>query len=195
MRRILSIASLAVLALSTTASAQRGRASSPSPSSGASPVELGLDAGITIGTGGTNNGTSFNFPVQSVRAGFMFTPAWSIEPSLGLSRNSNDNGSLTTYSVGVGALYHFSPVRTASQVYVRPFVNLIGFSSKDIVSSTTTVTTSDNMTELGVGLGVKLPWQDRLAWRLEANLSHLSEKVASGDTRIGLLAGVSYFTH
>jgi hypothetical protein len=195
MRRLLSVASLAVLALSTTASAQRGRASSASSSNGSTPIELGMDAGITIGTGGTNNGTSFDLPVPSIRAGFMVTPSWSIEPSLGLNRQSDDAGSFTNYRVGVGALYHFSPMRTASQVYVRPFVNILGFSSKDIVSSTTTVTTSDHMTELGAGLGVKLPWHDRLAWRLEANLSHLSEKVASGDTRIGLLAGVSYFTH
>lgn len=194
MRRILSVAAIAVLTVASTAHAQRGAASTSSSSNGSMPIELGFDGGLSFGTGGTDNSTEFAFPIRSIRAGFMVSPSWSIEPSLGLSRVSTTNDTFTDYQVGVGALYHFSPSRAQSQLYVRPFVNLVGFNDKTQVSPTTTVSTSDSMTELGAGLGVKIPWRDRLSWRLEGALSHLSKKVSTGDTRVGLLFGMSYYT-
>lgn len=189
MRRILSVAALAVLAVSSSASAQRG-----APATAPMPLEFGFDAGLSFGTGGTNNETSIDIPIKAVRVGFHFSPTWSIEPSLGYSRQSDTDDSFSQYAIGVGALYHFSPVRTSSQIYARPFVNLLGYSTKTRTSPTTTVTTSDNLNEVGIGLGAKLPWRDRLAFRLEGNVGRLSKNVASGQTRVGILAGMSYFT-
>jgi len=192
MHRTLPLVALALVAIAPAVAAQRApaqRASAGAPM----PLEIGFDGAVIIGTGGTNNEVEVGLP-RSVRVGFHVSPAWSIEPSLALSRRSDDDESITQYVVGVGALYHFSPVRTATQFYARPFLNVIGFSEKEQVTATTTVTVSDNVTEFGAGLGVKMPWRDRLAWRAEANVSRLSDQTPSGQTRVGLLLGMSYFT-
>jgi hypothetical protein len=188
MRRILSVAAVALLAIAPAAQAQRGATNA------AMPLEFGVDGGLSFGTGGTNNSVDFALPIPAVRVGFHMNPTWSIEPSLSLYNRSVTGGSSTDYQIGVAALYHFSPSRAANQFYARPFLNFIGDRTKTETSPTTTVTTSSNMTEIGAGFGVKMPWRDRMAWRVEGNLSHLSEKVATGDTRVGVLFGLSYFT-
>jgi hypothetical protein len=191
MRRIVSIAALSVLAFSTSASAQRGTANS---SSTGTAMELGVDGGPSFGMGGQNSYTLFDMPIQQLRAGFFVAPQWSIEPTVRYARSSVGGLSDSRYAIGAGALYHFSAVRTQSQFYVRPYLNLIGFRSTDQVTPTTTQTTSVSLTEMGGGLGVKLPWKDRLAWRFEANMSHYSKPYFGADNRLGLLVGMSYFT-
>ena len=192
MRRILSVAALAVISLAPVAQAQRS--SSSSNSNAAMPLEFGIDGGLSFGTGGTNNSVDFGLPLPSVRVGFHMNPTWSIEPSLGLYRSSYTNFSQTDYELGIAALYHFSPSRAQSKLYARPFLNFIGSNSKEQLTPTTTQSTSSSMTEIGAGFGVKIPWRDRLSWRAEGNISHLSEKVATGDTRVGVTFGLSYFT-
>lgn len=191
MRRILALATVALVATTSSAQAQRAAAAS---NSGATPIELGFDGGLSFGTGGTNNSTNIDAPLKNLRAGFLVSPTWSVEPSLSLTRASATGTSATEYSIGVGALYHFSPVRTQNQLYVRPFVNYLGFNAKTQVNPTTTVSTSDNLTELGAGVGMKLPWKERLVWRVEAAMSHLSKELPSGNNRVGILFGMSYFT-
>ncbi|MDB4879172.1 MAG: hypothetical protein JWL60_618 [Gemmatimonadetes bacterium] len=188
MRRILSGAALLLLAIAPAAEAQRASASAPMP------LEFGMDAGLSFGTGGTDNSVEFGLPVPSVRVGFHMSPAWSVEPSLSLFRTSVTGESATVYELGIAALYHFSAVRTAPQLYARPFFNFTGANTTVRTSPTTTVSTSDTGTEFGAGFGAKLPWRDRMAWRLEGNISRLSDNVPSGQTRVGLLAGLSYFT-
>lgn len=188
MRRILSVAALALLSLSTAAHAQRG-----GTTGGQMPLEFGVDGSLSFGTGGTNNSVEFGLPVPSVRVGFHMSPAWSVEPSISLYRTSVTNSSETAYQIGLAGLYHFSPSRTANQFYARPFLNYVGATDK-VTSGTTTVSTSSSMTEIGAGFGVKMPWRERLMWRVEGNISHLSEKVPSGDTRVGATFGLSYFT-
>jgi hypothetical protein len=196
MRRILSIAALSVLVFSSTAGAQRGTSSSAGSSGMGTAMELGLDGGVSFGTGGTNNSTLFDAPIKNVRVGFLVSPQWSVEPSLSLSRQSQGNQSNTQYAIGVGGLYHFSAVRAQNQIYVRPFVNFLGFRStvQNPGTPATTTTTSTTLNELGAGVGVKMPWRDRLAWRLEAGMSHFSKPLDGSNNRIGLLVGVSYFT-
>lgn len=190
MRRVLAIAAVATLALSTSASAQR-RASSSASSSGEMPMELGVDGALSFGMGGNTNVTMFDLPVQNIRAGFFISPAMSIEPSLGMSYATASGVSGSAYNLGVGLLYHFSTSRAQNQLYVRPFLNLQGQSAK--VNGTSNSATN---TIFGAGLGVKLPATDRLSWRLEANLGHNSNNnFDSSDNRLGLLFGVSYFTH
>jgi len=153
MRRVLSFAALSLIAIASTASAQRstrGSVTSANPS-----PELGVDAGL-------------QFTLDSPR-----------------TTSFEGGGSLTTYGVGLGMLYHFSTSRAAKQMYVRPFIGLDGFSGSG---------NSDSAFNFGGGFGVKVPVGDRFASRFEANLSHASNNGASQNA-IGLLAGLSVYTH
>jgi hypothetical protein len=185
MRRALAFAALSLVVLSTSASAQRGRTSStsvePSP-------EVGVDAGVTFGLG-TPSTTSVDIPVQRIRMGFFVSPVLSIEPSLALSSTSfgGGGGSLTAYDIGVAALYHFSPSRMMRQFYVRPFIDFLG-QPKGLTNGT------DSGIAFGGGLGAKFPINDRFSSRFEGNLAHASIAGAS-ENSIGLLAGVSVYTH
>ena len=173
MRRVLSLAALSILALSASASAQRSSSmANPSP-------EIGIDAGIAFDLGDFG-GTTIQIPAQHVRMGFFVSPALSIEPVLGLTSFSDDAGTTTLYNLGVGALYHFSNSRAASQFYVRPFINIVGISGEGA---------SDSQAVFGVGGGMKLPLRDRIAARFEANFAH-----ADNNDTIGLLAGLSFYT-
>jgi hypothetical protein len=80
----------------------------------------------------------------------------------------------------VGALYHFSPSRAANQFYVRPFIQIAGFSGGGA---------SDSQALFGVGGGLKIPLRDRISSRFEANFAH-----TDGSDMIGLLAGLSFYT-
>jgi len=183
MRRVLSFAALSLIAIASTASAQRstrGSVTSANPS-----PELGVDAGLQF-TLDSPRTTSFQVPIQGIRMGFYVSPAVSIEPSIYLNSTSFEGGgSLTTYGVGLGMLYHFSTSRAAKQMYVRPFIGLDGFSGSG---------NSDSAFNFGGGFGVKVPVGDRFASRFEANLSHASNNGASQNA-IGLLAGLSVYTH
>ena len=192
MRRTLLSAAVAVVALASTASAQRR---GPAPMAAATPgVELGMDAALSFGMGapaGSSNVTLFQAPVPSIRAGFYLSPELSIEPSLGLQYASANGGSSTDYMLGLGALYHFSTNRAENQFYVRPFVN---FQSSSLSGGGTS--TSATGTQFGAGVGIKMPMADRFATRFEANIAHNSNhNFDNSDNRIGILAGISYYTH
>jgi len=182
MRRVLSFAALSLIAIASTAGAQRttrGTVTSANPS-----PELGVDAGV-IFTLDDPKTTDLMIPIPSIRMGFYMSPALSLEPSLGLTHHSETDGSYTTYGVGLGLLYHFSTSRMANQLYVRPFIGLDGISIKD--------GGSNSAFTFGGGFGVKIPVASRFATRLEANLAHSS---SDGNTQnsIGLLAGLSVYT-
>ena len=198
MRRILSFAALALFAIAPIARAQRNTARNTTSSSN-TPIELGLDGGLNFGMGGQNNATVFNLNLSHIRVGFLVAPQLSLEPSVALSSFSNSGGSTSAYMLGLGALYHFSEARALRQFYARPFVNLIGARDRSVITAggtTTTVTTSSTLYETGAGFGVKIPYQDRMSWRLETNLSHNSKKyIDDSDNRLGFLFGFSYFTH
>lgn len=183
MRRIFSVAAVALLALSTSASAQRR---APVSSSENPSPEIGIDAGLTFVTG-TPSSTEISFPAQHIRLGLFISPVISIEPAVGLNRISSNGTSITSYTVGTGLLYHFSASRADNQFYVRPFVNLVGTS---VSTNAPGGGTSSSDLEFGAGVGIKMPLRDRLASRFEANISHLN-----GVNAIGLLAGLSFYTH
>lgn len=177
MRRIFSLAALALLAVSSTATAQRGGSVNPSP-------ELGIDAGL-VSSLDDPKVTVVQVPFQMLRAGFFISPAISIEPSLSLTSISvSGGGSGTDYALGVGMLYHFSTSRAASQMYVRPFIALDGASGGGQSSSGFT---------FGGGFGVKLPINPRFATRFEGNIGHRTESGVSQNS-IGILAGLSVYT-
>lgn len=175
MRRILSLAALSILALSASASAQRSSSSMSNPS-----PEIGMDAGITFGSGSAS-GTMIDIPAQRIRMGFFLSPALSIEPTFGLTSVSGGGTTITGYAIGVGALYHFQPSRAANQFYIRPFVDIQGASVSGGGSNSTAF--------FGVGGGLKIPLRDRIASRFEANFEH-----GDGADYFGLLAGLSFYT-
>lgn len=181
MRRVLSFAALSLIAIASTASAQRTTRSSMA-SANPSP-EIGVDAGLQF-TLDDPKTTSFQIPIQGIRVGFYLSPAISLEPSLRLNYTSFDGGHLTTYGLGLGMLYHFSTSRAANQMYVRPFIGLDGISSDN---------GSDSAFSFGAGFGVKMPIGNRFASRWEANFSHASNDGAT-QNGIGLLAGLSVYT-
>jgi hypothetical protein len=181
MRRLLSLAALTILTLSASASAQRsGSMTNPSP-------EIGMDAGLAFRLTDPT-GAVLAIPIPAVRMGFFVSPVLSIEPTLSIISTSGDAfGSGTTYSLGVGALYHFSPSRAAKQFYVRPFIGIDGASGDAGSGSSVT---------FGVGGGLKVPLRDRIATRFEANFGHNGGSNGGGSSdAISLLAGLSVYTH
>ena len=175
-----------LLAVSSTASAQR--TTTRQSARGQSTLwELGLDARLSFGLDDPKV-TTLNIPVGNLRAGWFVNDSWEVEPFFSLDYTSiSGGGSLTAYSFGAGALYHFSPSRARSQLYVRPFVGLVGASVNPAGAGPST-STSD--VALGAGVGMKWPkLGGRIAWRGEANFA------TTGDaTSINLLWGLSLFT-
>jgi len=183
MRRVLSFAALSLIAIASTASAQRSTRGNTMASANPSP-ELGVDAGVRF-TLDDPKTTDLSIPIPAIRMGFYVSPTISIEPSLSLNHHSETDLSYTTYGIGLGLLYHFSASRMANQMYVRPFIGLDGISG-DVGSN--------SAFSFGAGFGVKMPVGNRFASRFEANFAHASNDGASQNA-IGLLAGLSVYTH
>lgn len=187
MRRMLSFAVLSIIAISAPAAAQRGTTTNnvkPAP-------ELGLDAGLgTQLSGGANRTTAFQAPIQQLRAGFFLSPVLSIEPIVSLTTGSVSGpggGSFTDYGIGAGLLWHFSPSRAANQLYVRPFMGVKGASCSGCTSS--------SAFNFGGGFGIKIPTANRFATRLEANLSQSQGNGQPSESSLGILFGLSVYTH
>lgn len=153
---------------------------------GPRPLELGIDAGVTIGLG-DNSFTEIDIPAQAFRVGFPISARTSLEPKLRLNIITGEGETLTLYRGELGLLYHLGSGRypgayQRAGVYVRPFVGIVGFADG----------TSDSAGLLGGGIGWKHPLVSRLSSRLEANFAH---QFGNGDANeIGLLAGLSFFT-
>jgi hypothetical protein len=174
----MKILSLSIAAIAFTAAA----AGAQSPA----PLELGIDAGITIGLG-DNSVTTIDIPAQAFRVGFTISPRTSIEPKLQLHLVSGNGDTFTSYRGEIGLLYHFGSGRypgayQRAGLYVRPFVGVVGFSDGD----------SQTSGLLGAGLGYKIPLVAKLSSRFEANFAHRFGDASSNE--IGLLAGLSFFT-
>ena len=160
------------------------------------PVELGLDMGLALSLTNEFNGfeqpnvTQLAVPNPVLRVGIFASDMVSIEPSLQFQLLKFE-GSDAFYSLSpsLGVLIHFSPDRTRSQVYARPFAgaDLVDPGSGD----------SQSQFHAGAGIGVKLPVGDKLAARLEAAFAHLfksEDDGIPGANQIGVLIGFSFFT-
>jgi hypothetical protein len=172
--------STTLVALSLSATATLAQAPAPRG------LELGIDAGITIGLG-DNSFTTIDIPVQAFRIGFPVSPRVSLEPKLRLNIITGDGDTFTSYRGELGLLYHFGSDRypgayQRAGLYVRPFGGIVGFS--DGVSQTSGL--------LGAGVGIKVPLVAKLSSRFEANFAHLFGDADRSE--IGLLAGLSFFT-
>lgn len=189
--KLYGLTMLALVAVAPSAQAQsRGRAAA-APASQAKPVELGIDGGITFGLSDPKT-TSINLPVQDFRAGFMLDEQLELEPFGAFNYTSGGGASATSLGLGTGLLYHFSPVRSQPQVYLRPLAMLSFLSINPDVGPSSSTTQFG----LGIGLGMKHPISDRFSWRYEANLTHAFQSgAATSQTNLNLLAGLSFFTH
>ena len=150
------------------------------------PVEIDIDA--QIGFGLDDQGTTIAIPAQKIRAGFMLTPAMTIEPSLGFFRFSSDGSSISTTALDVSLLYHFSTLRTARQFYVRPVVGLQRISASSDLGD-------DSQTDMNLGVagGIKIPLVDRVGARVEAEFRHYMSDPESVNA-LNLNFGLSFFT-
>lgn len=167
----------------------------PAPARAQRRLELGVDAGAVFGLG-SKSSVNIDLPGSRLRVGF-YRPGsrLSIEPAAGFSYDKVEGtDGLFTYNLEVGALYHFQPLEdvailnggTATRFavpYVRPFIGLTGFTGGN---------SSDNEFSLGAGLGTRVPFRRDLAIRFEGNVGYGFDNRA---TRIGLLAGLSFFPH
>ncbi|MGI9044209.1 MAG: hypothetical protein ACR2GK_08815 [Gemmatimonadaceae bacterium] len=172
-------ATLAALALgAVTAGAQA--------TDGPDPLELGVDAGITIGFG-DNSRTSIDIPVSSARVGFPIGRRTSLEPKFRINVTTGDGDTFTSYRAEMGLLYHLGSSRYPGAyhragMYVRPFLGVSGFSNGASSSSSL----------VGFGFGFKQPIVSRLSSRFEANVAqHFGDRDGA---ELGLLAGLSFFT-
>ncbi len=162
-------------------------------------TELGVDGELAFNRydNSADNTTTLSLPVQRFRMGFNADQQLEIEPWGALNYASLPNSaSLTALQLGVGALWHFSTNRAETQWYLRPFTDITHESSSITLGSGATNTTSSTQWGLGVGFGAKLPISDRFGARFEGNIEH---RFKGGDfpagNVVGLLAGLSFFTH
>jgi hypothetical protein len=171
----------------TTRSAGAPRSTQAASRTSEGSWEFGADASLSIGLdepsvtifrliGGTPAG------VSSVRAGYFISDVISVEPMFGMDYlKVEDIDAITTYTIGVGGLYHFSTDPTRSRMYVRPFLSLLGVSAG-----------GDGDSELGVGVGFGMKWPKlggRIAIRGEANVFAIND-----NSSINLMVGLSAFT-
>lgn len=175
----------AALMLPVIAGAQAG----PQVEQSSGTQELGLDAAAVFALGDQSS-VLIDLPAARARIGFFGrgpNARWSLEPAIGLSFvKVEDADARLNYNIEAGALYHFRPAgelaqRGARVSYLRPFVGLVGFTGSG----------GDNEVTLGGGFGVKVPWRDQLAWRLEANTAYGLDNQA---WRLGANVGLSFFT-
>jgi hypothetical protein len=154
--------------------------------------EYGVDAGASFGLGDRSS-VAFTLPAARARIGF-FLPndsRWSIEPAAFLAYTKvKDVPYLFAYNLELGALYHFaapSRLYTATRArvaYLRPFIGFVGVATGGDDSG------SDNEVSAGAGYGVKIPWRQNMAFRLEGNAGYGFDNNA---LRLGAFAGVSFF--
>jgi hypothetical protein len=147
------------------------------------PMEFGIDGGISFGMDDPSV-TTVSLPVQALRVGFFMNDKVSVEPRFNFNSVSGGGVSLRTYSLELGALYHFGGYTKGSGLYARPFAGIAGVGG-DLGSG------SDGF--MGAGVGVKLPFANRrLATRLEANYGHAFSD-GGGSDGLGVLFGLSLF--
>jgi outer membrane protein with beta-barrel domain len=144
-------------------------------------IEIGLDGGLQYSTDADL--LTISVPFQRVRAAFPSGVRLAVEPGLSFTRLSSNGESLTLLVFQVGALYDFPDTQNT---YVRPFA---GFEYADGSFSD-----SNTAFNLGAGVGTRSHIADRLALRIEANLTGRFGSGGGADALIGATVGLSFFT-
>src|SRR5215213_10074901 len=129
-------------------------------------IELGMDAMLARTTFGNRNisasTTTFELPVQAFRMGFQLSPNVWLEPTLGV-RSASGNGSGTVINFDLGLPITLSTSPSGTNLFLRPLLGFRHFSFDD---------ESRTQTNLGVGLGLRIPVMARLSTRFEARFRH-----------------------
>jgi hypothetical protein len=160
--------------------AQRSRSRPMAPR----PIEYGIDAGATFGLDDPNI-TEIDIPARHFRVGWFANDRVSLEPQLGLHSESGGATDVTVYTFDLGLLWHFGIGRPYAGLFTRPFIGVSGFSNG----------TSESDPHVGIGVGMKWPFANRrFAARGEVNYAHEFADPEDRD-QIGLLLGLSFFTH
>lgn len=156
------------------------------------PIELGIDAlslGVDIFSafGQSRTVTTFSAPVKMFRVGFFVGDQVSVEPRISFDYvKPEGTDAVTQLTFSLGALYHFTPERQRSQVYLRPVGSIFFVDVGD---------QSASQVFLGVGLGVKLPIFGQLAARLELEYAHgFDNDDFANVNSLAAVFGFSFFT-
>lgn len=162
---------LLALALATPAAAQR-------------PVELGIDGSIarTSFDGGAGL-TTFQIPIQRVRAGFGLSESLALEASTAIDYFNFDGAEILAIGLGAGLFHHFKTDRAVTRPYLGVTSALFFVDVSDV--------DSDTDFALGAEGGLKMPMSDRLDFRLGAFLARQFDAEA---TIFGLQFGLSFWT-
>jgi hypothetical protein len=156
---------------------------------GGRPIELGLDAGlsITIPDGGGDNITAVGIPASRFRVGFFVSDVFEIEPSLSLALVSVGGETASEVGLQLGFVFHSKPSRDQPQAFFQvgggfDYLNIAGF--------------SDVQFGVGAGVGGKFPVGDDFAVRVEADYirGFESDNFVAAHT-IQALIGFSFFTN
>jgi hypothetical protein len=178
-KKLLSFGFLALLLTARLAGAQR------SGERRSTPIELGIDGELAFGLDDPHT-TLFALPAPIIRAGFIVSDNFELEPRLALSSaHVSGLGSFTDYTFELGVLYQPGGDRVGRGLYLRPFIGVSG--SDDSING------NDNSGYAGGGLGLKIPFaQRRLATRMEAAYAHGFG--TNSTNALALIFGLSFFT-
>ncbi len=152
----------------------------------APPIELGVDAGLTVGFSDPQV-TVISVPIQAVRVGFFVNDRVSVEPKVGLNVFHTEGETFSSYDVETGVLYHFSKNPIGRGVYLRPYAGFQGISGGG---------DSETRGIFGAGFGAKIPFADRFATRMEIGYQHMTAPTnGNSDNALIVLFGLSIFSH
>jgi hypothetical protein len=145
-------------------------------------VEIGLDGGLEYAFDAEL--LTIALPFQRVRAAFPLEHRLAIEPALSFTRLSSNGESLTALVMRVGVLYDLEA--EGNTTYARPFAG--------IEYADASFGDSETVFDLGAGIGTRTRIVERLALRIEANLTGRFGAEGGTDGVIGATIGLSFFT-
>lgn len=147
-------------------------------------LEFGADIGLGFESVGEGDFFTAGTPV-SLRVGVPIGERFSIEPRLGFSLLSGEGSSFTTLDLQGAVLARVTGDAQNEGVYVvaLPQLSYLDF---DVESTT--------QFAFGGGAGVRFPYDDRMAFRVEAQFVHAFEtdELAGSDAILGLF-GITFF--
>jgi hypothetical protein len=145
-------------------------------------IEIGLDGGLEYSL--DSRILAIAVPFQRVRAAFPSGERLAFEPALALTRISRDGDALTAFALQAGALYTFSATR--ANTYIRPFAGI------EYVDDS--FSGGAHAFDLGFGVGTRSRLADRLALRIEANVTGRFPEGGGTEKLLGATVGLSFLT-
>ena len=151
------------------------------------PIELGLDAGMSITLTEGDDITAAAIPASRFRVGFFVSDVFEIEPSLGFALVSVGGETVSRVGFQLGFVFHSNPNRDRPRAFFQvggglDYVNIAGF--------------DDVQFGVGAGVGGKFPVDENFAVRIEADyLRGFESDNRFAANIIQALIGFSFFTN